>query len=73
MEFSIQIKLDSNQVKEIICDYLRQNSGFEKINPKNIHFLVKTIETGSEMCPMKELIFQGITVEDVKIGRGKFE
>lgn len=69
MEFNMQIKLESDQVKEIICNYLKQNSGFEKINPKNLNFLVRTVEMGS----IREFVFDGVTVNNVKIGKGKFE
>lgn len=73
MVFNAQIELDPIQVKEIICDYLQQQAGIKNVSHQDIHFNIRTIETGSEMCPTKELVFKGITIDNVKIGKGKFE
>lgn len=74
MVFNAKIELNPDQVKEIISNYLIQNSGIKEINHKDISFNVRTIETGSEMCPIKQTVFQGITIDNVQIGgRGKFE
>lgn len=73
MVFSAKIELSPDQIKEIISSYLIQNSGIKEINHKDISFNVRTVETGSEMCPVKQTIFQGITIDNVQIGRGKFE
>lgn len=73
MVFSAKIELSPDQIKEIISSYLIQNSGIKEINHKDISFNVRTVETGSEMCPVKQTVFQGITIDNVQIGRGKFE
>lgn len=74
MVFNAKIELDPDQIKEIIANYLIQNSGIKEINHKDISFNVRTIETGSEMYPVKQTIFQGVTIDNVQIsGRGKFE
>ena len=73
MVFSAKIELNPDQIKKIISSYLIQNSEIKEINYKDISFNVRTIETGSEMCPVKQTIFQGITIDNVQIGRGKFE
>ena len=73
MLFNVKIELNPDQIKEIISSYLIQNSGIKEINHKDISFNVRTIETGSEMCPVKQTVLQGITIDNVQIGRGKFE
>ena len=73
MVFSAKIELSPDQMKEIISSYLIQNSGIKEINHKDISFNVRTVETGSEMYPVKQTVFQGITIDNVQIGRGKFE
>lgn len=73
MVFSAKIELNPDQIKEIISSYLIQNSGIKEINHKDISFNVRIVETGSEMCPVKQAVFQGITIDNVQIGRGKFE
>lgn len=74
MVFNAKIELSPDQIKEIIANYLVQNSGIKEINHKNISFNIRTIETGSEMFPIKQTVFQGITIDNVQIGgRGKFE
>lgn len=73
MVFSAKIELNPDQVKEIVASYLIQNSGIKEIDHKDISFNVRTIETGSEMCPVKQTVFQGISIDNVKIGKGKFE
>ena len=73
MVFSAKIELNPDQIKEIISSYLIQNSGIKEINHKDISFNIRTMETGSEMCPVKQTVFQGITIDNVQIGRGKFE
>lgn len=73
MVFNAKIELNPDQIKEIISSYLIQNSGIKEINHKDIFFNVRTVETGSEMCPVKQTVFQGITIDNVQIGKGKFE
>lgn len=73
MVFNAKIELNPEQIKEIISSYLIQNSGIKEINHKDISFNVRIVETGSEMCPVKQTVFQGITIDNVQIGRGKFE
>ena len=73
MVFNAKIELNPDQIKEIISSYLIQNSGIKEINHKDISFNVRTVEIGSEMCPVKQTVFQGITIDNVQIGRGKFE
>ena len=73
MVFNAKIELNPEQIKEIISSYLVQNSGIKEINHKDISFNVRIVETGSEMCPVKQTVFQGITIDNVQIGRGKFE
>ena len=73
MVFNVKIELNPDQIKEIIASYLIQNSGIKEINHKDISFNVRIVETGNEMCPVKQAVFQGITIDNVQIGRGKFE
>ncbi len=73
MVFNAKIELNPDQIKEIISSYLIQNSGIKEINHKDISFNVRTVETGNEMCPVKQTVFLGITIDNVQIGRGKFE
>ena len=73
MVFNAKIELNPEQIKEIISSYLIQNSGIKEVNHKDISFNVRIVETGSEMCPVKQTVFQGITIDNVQIGRGKFE
>ena len=74
MVFNAKIELNPEQIKEIIANYLVQNSVVKVIDHKNISFNIRTVETGSEMCPIKQTVFQGITIDNVQLsGRGKFE
>lgn len=65
MELNVKIELNDIQVKEIICDYLQQ-MGVKGVSHQNIHFNIKEVE---RECSA----FQGITIDGVKIGKGKFE
>lgn len=72
MLFNAKIELNPIQIKEIICDYL-QKTGVIEVNHQNIHFIIKEVEKGTQKDFWKEYEFQGITIDNIKIGRGKFE
>ena len=74
MIFNAKIELNPDQIKEIISIYLIQNYGIKEINHKNISFNIRMIETDNKMCPIKQAVFQGITINNVQLsGREKFE
>lgn len=72
MLFNAKIELNPTQIKEIICDYLQQ-MGVKGASHQDIHFNIKEVEKGTQREFWKEPEFQGITIDNVQIGRGKFE
>ena len=72
MLFNAKIELNPVQIKEIICDYLQQ-VGIKGISHQNIHFNIEEVEKGNQIDFWKEHELQGITIDNVQIGKGKFE
>ena len=72
MVFNAKIEINSIQIKEIICNYLHQ-AGVREVNHQNIHFIIKEVEKGTQRDPWKEHEFQGVAIDNIQIGKGKFE
>jgi len=69
MLFNAKIELNPVQIKEMICDYLRQ-MGVKGVSHQNICFNIKEIEKGTQRDHWKELALQGVTIDNVQIGKG---
>lgn len=66
MLFTTEIKLSSDQLKELICQSLRK-SGIQAY-PQNIEFSIRQVEKRNQRDYWTELELTGATVKDIKIG-----
>lgn len=67
MLFTTEIKLNSDQLKELICQSLRK-SGIQAY-PQNIEFSMRQVEkVDYKKDSWVELELTGATVKDIKIG-----
>lgn len=66
MLFTTEIKMSSDQIKEMICQALRK-SGIQAY-PQNIEFSIRQVERGNQRDYWTDLELTGATVKDIKIG-----